>query len=717
MAIINTLRDKGGRILVVLIVLALAAFILGDPSTVGLFGGQDRGIAEIDGAEITYEEFQERVNVLSSVFVMNAGRNPQGDEIESIRNQAWQSFLVDLAYKPQYEALGMAISEAEQIDMVQGDNIHPHVIQMMGNQQTGQFDKEQVVAFLQQMSQAPVEQQEAWIRFESTLADSRMMMMMDRLLDKTNYVTKAEARAEYQSQNSSVTAEYVYVAYSSIVDSTIAVTEDEMQAYIESKPKEYDREESRDIAYVSFDIKPSAKDSAAVREEVAELLQGLKNAQNDSTYAALNTDGGFPFMTYRLESLPEYLFANGKPLAEDSTAGPITLADRMVIYKMTSSGPGPEYAVKASHILIRWDDTSDEAKATAKAKAEDVLRKARSGGDFSALAAEYSQDPSNANRGGDLGYFGEFGNFAQPFKDAAFGHSGTGIIPRVVETEFGYHIIRIDEPKSNTQFKVAIIEKEFFVSNESLEAAYKMAAEFQSSVKDAAQFEAVATERGLEVQKQTRVANQAQRIGGIQKARSLVLWLYNEAEVDAISDVFEMDDTYVVATMTGIQEEGLARIADVENEVTMKVRNQKKAKIIADKLAKSGNKTFEEIVAEYGKGASTQEATFTLSSTSITGIGLAPEAVGLAFSLKEGEVTAPFESTNGVLIMKLIKKSEAQPTEDYTMYLQQLANQRASRKMVMTDFPLTYFRVLISQDLDNAVKELSGLEDKRYKFF
>ena len=216
--------------MVVLIVLALAAFILGDPSTVGLFGGQDRGIAEIDGSEITYEEFQERVNVLSSVFVMNAGRNPQGDEIESIRNQAWQSFLVDLAYKPQYEALGLAISEAEQIDMVQGDNIHPHVIQMMSNQQTGQFDKGSVVAFLQQMSQAPVEQQEAWIRFESTLADSRKMMMMDRLLDKTNYVTKAEAKAEYQSQNSNVTVEYVYVSYSSIVDSTIAVTEDEMQA-------------------------------------------------------------------------------------------------------------------------------------------------------------------------------------------------------------------------------------------------------------------------------------------------------------------------------------------------------------------------------------------------------------------------------------------------------------------------------------------------------
>ncbi len=718
MAVINTLRDKAGKIVVIALTITMASFVLTDLfSNTSLLSGQDRGIAEIDGSEITYEDFQARVNELSSVFVMNTGRNPQGDEIETIRNQAWQSFLVDLAYQPQYQSIGMGISQSEQIDMVQGDNIHPHVIQMMGNPQTGQFDKESVVNFLQQMSQAPVEQQEAWIRFESTLSSSRMMMMLDKLMDKSTYITKAEARSEHVSQNSNVTVEYVYVPYSSIVDSTVAVSESELTAYVKSKAKEYKREESRDVAYVSFDINPSAEDSAQVRTEIADLFVGLKNAQNDSSYAALNTDGLYPYMTYRLESLPEVLLPNGQPLAVDSIAGPITLGDRMVIYKMTAKSAGPEYVVKASHILIRPEGDSDEDKKAAKTKAEDVLKRVRSGGDFAALAAEFSQDPSNAQRGGDLGYFGEFGNFAQPFKDAAFGHSGTGIIPRVVETDFGFHIIRIDEPKNNTQFKVAIIEKEFFVSNESLEEAYRQAAQFQTSVTNAEEFEKVAEEMGLAVQKQNRIGNQAQRVGGLQKARSLVLWLYNDAEVNDVSDVFEMDNSYVVAVMTGIQEDGVARIADVENEVTLKVRNQKKAAIITEKLKALGNKTFEEMVTEYGKGAMTQEATFTLSSNSITGVGMAPEAVGVAFSLNEGETTAPFEAQSGVLIMKLISKNAAQPTEDYSLYLQQLANQRASRKVVITDFPLTYFRVLISQDLDNAVKELSGLEDKRYKFF
>jgi peptidyl-prolyl cis-trans isomerase D len=717
MAIINTLRDKGGKILVILIVLALAAFILGDPSTIGLFGGQDRGIAEIDGSEITYEDFQARVNDLSYVFTINTNRNPQGDEVESIRNQAWQSLLVEKAYLPQYAAIGMNISNAEIIDMVQGDNTHPHVIQMMGNPQTGEFDRASITGFLQQISQAPPQQQEAWARFENTLAPSRMMMMMDNLLDKSNYITKAEARSEHVAQNSSVTVEYVYVPYISVSDSSIAVSNSELKDYLDDHSKEYDREESRDIAYVSFAIKPSAEDTALVVSEVDELYAGLRMAQNDSSYAAINTDGGFPFMTYRKESLPEILFQNGQPIDADSMAGPLMLDDRMVIYKMTSKVAGPEYVVKASHILLRPEDDSEEAKKASKATAEEVLRKVRAGGDFASLASEYSQDPSNAERGGDLGYFGEFGNFAQPFKDAAFGHKGTGLIPRVVETDFGFHIIRIDEAKDNTQYKVAIIEKEFFISNESLEEAYREAGQFKASVSNTAEFEKQAEEGGFKVEKQTRVTNQTQRVGTITSARSMILWLYNDAETDEVSDVFELDNNYVVAVMTGMQEKGIVRLADVENEITRKVKDQKIGKTVVEKLNKLGNKTFEEIVSGYGDGAVTQEATFTLSSNSISGIGLAPEAVGLAFSLKEGETTKAFESMNGVLIMKMVSKNAAQATEDYSTYIQQLANRRQSRKVVVTDFPYTYYRVMISQDLDNAIKELSGVEDKRYKFF
>ena len=78
-----------------------------------------------------------------------------------------------------------------------------------------------------------------------------------------------------------------------------------------------------------------------------------------------------------------------------------------------------------------------------KAKAEEVLAKLRAGGDFAALAKEHSADPSNKDNGGDLGWFGR-GMMVRPFEDAAFALK-PGELSGIVETQFGYHIIKLDE--------------------------------------------------------------------------------------------------------------------------------------------------------------------------------------------------------------------------------------------------------------------------------
>lgn len=717
MAIINTLRNKAGKVVVVAITITMAAFVLGDiTANTTLFGGQDRDIAEIDGKEITYEDFQARVDQLSSIFALNYGTNPGGEQMDQIRNMAWQSFFVENAFDPEFNSIGLEVSEAEQIDMVQGDNTHPHVIQMMSNPQTGQFDKSYVSSFLQNLNEAPVTQKQSWVMFENTLAPSRKMMRLDMLMDKTNYVTAAEGRSQHQSQNSNVTIEYVYVPFNSIVDSTVSVSEAELIEYIDNNEKEYERDETRDIAYVSFPIVPSAADSAVIIEEMNEAVEGLRMAENDSAFASRNSDGSFPFMTYKASTLPEYLLNDGQPLSPGEVTEVNVVIDRMTVYKMSRVGEAREYSVKASHILVKWEDDSDEAKATAKSKANDVLRRARRGEDFSQLAADNSEDPSNAQRGGDLGWFTESGPMVPEFNEPIFAFSGTGVLPELVETQFGYHIVKVDEPKNKDEYKVAIIEKEFYVSKDTRDEAYRSAGLLQTSASDAAEFLSKAEQQELDVQRQTRISPQATRIGSYTEARSLVLWLYNDAEVGTVSDVFELGDNYIVAAMTGMQEEGAARVNDVENQVTLRVRNEKKAEIISSKLeGLSGS--FEEIAASYGEGAKTAEATVTLSSNNISGVGQASEAVGTAFAMNEGDTTTPITTTNGVVILKVISKNTAEETDDYSFYLQQLTNQRGSRKVMITDFPLTYFRVLISDNLDKAVKELSGLEDNRHKFF
>jgi peptidyl-prolyl cis-trans isomerase C len=115
------------------------------------------------------------------------------------------------------------------------------------------------------------------------------------------------------------------------------------------------------------------------------------------------------------------------------------------------SSPGlfkqPEQ-VRASHILIKVEPQADESKkAAARKKIEEIQHRVQKGENFAALAKEFSQGPSSA-KGGDLGYFGQ-GQMVKPFEEAAFAII-PGDVSDIVETRFGYHLIKVIERKSQT---------------------------------------------------------------------------------------------------------------------------------------------------------------------------------------------------------------------------------------------------------------------------
>ena len=105
--------------------------------------------------------------------------------------------------------------------------------------------------------------------------------------------------------------------------------------------------------------------------------------------------------------------------------------------------------VKARHILVKVDPSaSEEEKKQAYQKAEDILKQVQDGKDFAELATELSDDSHTQSKGGDLGFFSR-GKIVKPFEDVAFAMK-PGETSGIVETQFGYHIIRVEDRKEET---------------------------------------------------------------------------------------------------------------------------------------------------------------------------------------------------------------------------------------------------------------------------
>jgi peptidyl-prolyl cis-trans isomerase D len=406
MALIGTLRNKMGTWVVVFVFVAIAAFILGD-----IFSGNSsilnwgrNSVGEIAGKEVSLEEYQAVVREREANYFLNFGREPGEREMISIRQQAWELLIARYALQPQYEEVGVEVTADEVWDMIQGKNIDENVRMAFTNQETGQFDRNQVVSYINQLKSMPdgSEPRIRWEFFQKDLKPARQRIKYENLLLKTTYATKAEAEREFRMQSDVAEVKYVFVPYFSVSDSVANVTDDRLKAYYNENKERFKTPEQRSAKYVSISVVPSAEDSTVVRNELTRVLNGFKTADNDSVYASLNTEGSNPYEKYTIGSLPAYV--REEDLVQGNIIGPVTEGDTYLIVKVSRIFNDTTASARAKHILIRWNDESDAAEKEAREKARGILKDIKGGASFEAKAREFGTD-GTAQRGGDLGWF------------------------------------------------------------------------------------------------------------------------------------------------------------------------------------------------------------------------------------------------------------------------------------------------------------------------
>jgi len=697
MAIFNEMNKRSGLV-VGTVVVALALFLLTDLffGKNSIFSKSDNKIGEIAGEKIKIDAYRQQIQIAEQNFMMQTNHAVSEEDRPSIRQNAWNQMIFDIAYKEQFEKLGITVTDEEWLDLAEGDFIHPMVKQLFGDPKN--FSKEMVANFLANLSKYPQQDQALWYYVDTKLPEVRLREKYSNLFKKTEYVTSAEAKRAYIDQTAKASGQFLQVPLFSIPDSSITITDAELEAYLKEHAPDYQVEEGRSLDYVVFAVAPSTEDTASMQEELAQLKTNFAETENDTLFVQYNSDQVVPVAYKRMGQLPEGI--NIDLSDSNKVYGPYFENGTYHLYKVLGEKEDTLYSVRASHILFKPAGNTPEAKAKAKKDAEKVLAEIKAGANFKEEAEKYGTD-ATALKGGDLGWFTE-GQMVKPFDDAVFQTNKIGLIPHLVESRFGYHIIKITASKVKKEYKVAEVNRILNYSEDTKDRVYQKVMAFASVIKDTAQFYAKAKKEDLEVQHAENITKTDYNLGTLKGAREIIRWAYKDAEQGDISPVTTVNDKFVVALLKDVREKGLADLDEVRDDVTKKVRQEKKAKQVIAKLNKINADSLKAIASQFGGAASTGQAeNVTLSATYIQGLGYDPFAVGHLLGLKSQKRSAPFQGQSAVVIMEMKSFIPAPEIADYASYRTQIEQEREGR---------------VQYQIDEAIKKEADISDMRYKF-
>lgn len=690
MQIIQSIREKGGPIIIATIALALIAFILMDAKRDKGGRSASESIGKVNGERIDQNEFNKRLQIVESQEEQQSGQKATNTRLAQMREQVWNQIVAEKVFYSEAAKLGIEFTSKELDKILKSDDPSNPLMQdrSMVDPATNKLDMAKVAQALANIKKAKGEQ---WEMINSQIIEPQKLTSVSTkyfaLLNASAYYPAWMEEKDTKENKTFATISYVQIPYQTISDSSIKsikVTDDEIKAYVEKHKGLFKQEAGRMISYVGFSQLPSAADSAKTKAEVERLRTEFANETNVKNFLARNASAIEFDTNYVPKSKIQSRFVDSiTKLPVGSVYGPYVENKSYVIAKMLGSKSVPDSA-HARHILIATVNAQTGQPlledSIAKKRADSIYNAINAGANFAMLALQYSSDGSK-DKGGDLGTF-NYGAMVPEFNKFCFekpvGSRG------VVKTQFGYHIIELLSQKgASPAYKIGFLAKEIYASEETINNASNKANEL-SILKDAKQIEAYLKKNGLaRVSVPTLVKENDAQIGAMQDARQLVRWAF-EAKKGDVSDPMPVGDQFVVATVDKIYEEGTQDVETARPLAENSIREEKKAEQIISGLG--ANPTLEGASAKYAKeikiaGA---DSSITFKSQMIDSIGFEPKLVGAIFNKANLNKVSPVAGKTGVFVFKVNGTGEkaADPNEDKAqMRLQQttaLRNQAVS---------------------------------------
>lgn len=707
MAILNSIR-KRGVFLIIIIALALFSFILADVIRNGGFSSEKSltTVATINGETLTRDIFMKQVELTQR----NLGEN--GTTAQAM-NMVWDRELRNVLQQQQYDALGLT-AQKEQLEeaLRMGLASNPTF-----QDADGVFSSLKVQEYIANVKATNPTAYQQWLDYENNLKSGALQTTYYNMIKAGMRSTLSEGEQEYRYQNDKINMQYVYVPYTSIPDTDVSVTDSEIEAYIRKNAADYEQTPQVDVQFVSFSEAPSDADIADAETAITsllkdrevynsnikatEILKGLENTQDYQNFINDNSDVPFQDRYFFKSDIPEAIAEDLFATPLNGIYGPYKLGNNNNISKVIGITQMPD-SVQSRHILIRYQgsfrasDAITRSKEDAKAMADSiagVLK--RNKNKFEDLAKTLSDDKSNSDTGGDLGYSGP-GKMTKDFNDFIFDNK-TGTLG-VVETEFGFHVVEVQEQKNKQKaMKFATISKEIEASEKTLNEVFANASRFEVAAQKG-DFSQIAKTQELALKPVNKIGALDATIPGVGNNRSIVNWAFGEDV--SVGDVkrFSILDGYVVVQLTRKSPKGLMSIAEASSLIMPKLRNAYKAKQI---MATISGDDLDAIASS--QGISVQNATaITMAAPTIPGAGAEPEVVGAAFAKAAGETTSLIAGEKGVFKVRVTAVNNAPALENYASYANQL-NSAATPA--------------VNTKVYQALKNAAEIEDNRANFF
>ena len=697
MAVLSKIRQRSA-LMIAVIAFALFAFIIGDLFQSGSFNSTSKDVGSINGKDISFEDFR--------IKVSNVEKSGQGITSTAAATRVWEQEVSVALLTSEFDKLGLRVGEKHILEVLKADQSIGQNPMFLNT--AGVFD---IAKFKEYFKSNPAQAQ--FLKDKEKDAElNAKYQIYNTLVRSAIYTTDVVGKLQYEMETNKVSFAYVAGLYSTIKDSDVKVTDAEIVDYMKKNEKKFKSEESREVEYVLIEDKASKEDEAEVKSRINQLLSGsvvynqatgkndtlagFRNAKNVEEFVNSNSDVPYDSTYVAKKDLPAIDADQLYNLAPGQVYGPYVFGNYYCISK--SYGKKLGVNAKASHILISYEGTQvpnqkeSRTKEEAKAKAEAILAQVNANPDSFLMLAFQSSDDSSAQQGGDLGYFSP-NQMVKPFNDFVF-NNGIGKVG-LVETDFGYHIIKITDKQDGIRLATVALKLE--ASESTSDKSFTQATKFEMEAADK-DFSALAKQMQLNVAGPIVVGAMQENFGPLGNQRAIVRWAFEgDSKIGAVKRFEVANVGHVIARVKSIDDSGLVPVTQARAFVEPILKNKKKAELIKAKMTGSSL----EAIAK-ATGSKVEQATDVVLANPVLagGVGQEPRVVGTAFALAANKVSAPIEGSTGIYVIKNVSTTKAPAIKDFSPYVARIKGQTAG----------DVNRVL------PALKDKAEIEDNRKQF-